>query len=640
MKKSKIIISLLSSTLLIGAVPSIINASNKAISTSVSATIGEVLDVTTLPVSNTPVAGWGTFNVNKTCTGDPIVVNGVTYEKGFGTHVYNDIEVYDGDISFDISSLSSQYEFFEAKVAQPETGNNCIRFIVLVDGVEKDSIIWRKGFGDGNPYVVRCSIKGGSTLTLRTLSCGYGNANGTSVWIEPKLFNFDNDDVFEASVLLKRLESNTGWGAYLGNDVSYAHALFDQRVDGTQFSAYVPYGDVCQFKSGIGTQLTGSTYEAYSADKTNTSLYSSLKFDIKDRGFTLFNTVVSMAKGGGCYVDAWIDGVEAYHHETMISSADNGEAISIAIPDDAEEFELKIVPNNGFGDGLVDIMGAQFLIQDNYLITYPSVDVYVPEFRWPVPHGYANNGRAPLIRDSELDKEVLAEKSLMIHAHGEYTFDVSGITFDTLKGKVACANEETGHGTNALVATFTYADGTSFSKSSDEFNYANSNIDFAFHFYPTGLKTIKLELSGDFPCSKSFINAPMFTSDYAKLDTLIKDLLLMETYTEEKGWCADSEHHYYADAKAWFNETLSDGERAEFLTDTVNVKYANACARLMAWAAANGDDLNVDNKLQTNDRLNVLNSSINNQSALLVTLIGLFVVLGIAAVIVLKRKHN
>lgn len=60
----------------------------------------------------------------------------------------------------------------------------------------------------------------------------------------------------------------------------------------------------------------------------------------------------------------------------------------------------------------------------------------------------------------------------------------------------------------------------------------------------------------------------------------------MTDYTTEEGWCKDSEHDYYGQAKAVWN-AMDTTERGAV--------SANAKARLAAWAAANGQTYNKDN---------------------------------------------
>lgn len=82
------------------------------------------------------------------------------------------------------------------------------------------------------------------------------------------------------------------------------------------------------------------------------------------------------------------------------------------------------------------------------------------------------------------------------------------------------------------------------------------------------------------------------TEDCLGLETYINNYMHMD-YTENLGYCNDSEHHYYATAKAAFND-LNDHQRALF---TGNSAYLAEWTRLSTWASKNGDALNTNNSL-------------------------------------------
>ena len=59
----------------------------------------------------------------------------------------------------------------------------------------------------------------------------------------------------------------------------------------------------------------------------------------------------------------------------------------------------------------------------------------------------------------------------------------------------------------------------------------------------------------------------------------------MNSYSSNNGYCADENHHYYSDAKTAY-ATLTAQQKEDFCTKSA---YADAYARLSAWAAANGE---------------------------------------------------
>lgn len=83
------------------------------------------------------------------------------------------------------------------------------------------------------------------------------------------------------------------------------------------------------------------------------------------------------------------------------------------------------------------------------------------------------------------------------------------------------------------------------------------------------------------------------TADCIGLETFITSYMHMD-YTENLGYCSDNEHHYYATAKAAFND-LNNHQRSLF---TSNSAYLAEWTRLSTWASKNGDLLSsINNKL-------------------------------------------
>lgn len=135
------------------------------------------------------------------------------------------------------------------------------------------------------------------------------------------------------------------------------------------------------------------------------------------------------------------------------------------------------------------------------------------------------------------------------------------------------------------------------------------------------------------------------TDDCLALEKYIDTYLHMNDYTEEKGFCKDTEHDYYGKntitgAKYNFNQ-LSERQRELFFT---NAAFSEECARLQAWAIANGETIQLSNyQIQAsyqNSRLNF--NSVNSQSVMMVLVISL---LGITSCvgyyfITKKKKEN
>ena len=95
-------------------------------------------------------------------------------------------------------------------------------------------------------------------------------------------------------------------------------------------------------------------------------------------------------------------------------------------------------------------------------------------------------------------------------------------------------------------------------------------------------------------------------------------------YTQNLGYCKDTEHHYYETAKAAFN-ILNDHQRSLF---TGNEAYSLEWERLSTWASINGDHLDSNNKLvNTANVINAINNTANNEAVLVILIISIFLIL-------------
>lgn len=135
------------------------------------------------------------------------------------------------------------------------------------------------------------------------------------------------------------------------------------------------------------------------------------------------------------------------------------------------------------------------------------------------------------------------------------------------------------------------------------------------------------------------------TDDCLALEKYIDTYLHMNDYTEDQGFCKDTEHDYYGKnsmvgAKYNFNQ-LSERQRELFFT---NAAYSKECARLQAWAIANGETIQLSNyQIQAsypNNRMNF--NSINGQTAtmvMIISLVGLVTCIGYYF-LTKKKKEN
>ena len=124
------------------------------------------------------------------------------------------------------------------------------------------------------------------------------------------------------------------------------------------------------------------------------------------------------------------------------------------------------------------------------------------------------------------------------------------------------------------------------------------------------------------------------TEDCVGLETFINNNMHMD-YTDNKGWCKDSEHHYYATARDAFN-LLNDHQRSLF---TTNSAYSSEWDRLRTWAEFNNESLNSQNKLGAIEKVNEASVS-NNETIVLVVIVSMISLSIIGGYFYFKNKRR
>lgn len=103
------------------------------------------------------------------------------------------------------------------------------------------------------------------------------------------------------------------------------------------------------------------------------------------------------------------------------------------------------------------------------------------------------------------------------------------------------------------------------------------------------------------------------------------------------GACKESGKGYFRDALAAYDD-LSDSEREAFCTQSA---YANAFARLSAWASANGYEFSGYSIVESANGMRFINGNGNNVALIVIVSSSIAVISAVALVFVLKRKkHN
>lgn len=501
------------------------SAANTEIIVSDSAPVlpNEVDVAEQLSWEGTPTCGWSwngdlsvrkdkAITANAEGTGDAdIVVNGTTYLTNcLGTHL--PATYVDQDIVYDISSYTGNYSYFDVSVAQTQGGANNPKFTVLLDDVPVGVSFWNSATVK-NPALIRAYAAGAKKLTLRlnwtNETSWFGN--GQCAWINPRLYNIDaaSSRIWASDLMQGFTSTATGYDSGYGNRV-----VLDSRADGTPFTYYSD--NSVNYAKGFGLHLLNSSYAAYSVDKTNSANFISLKWNIADMNLDYFNAVVYIVKGYGSHFDIWIDGAEVQTSGYIPSIATDdyngvwdlnaGYVINTPIPAGSQTFEIRVVADTIFNDGLTDICNPSFFKTTDYLMTrYAFSEARAPVWPTAVTRGYSYNGTQASIHDSSSNENYVVDNSLFGLVGTAYTFDIAGLGYNYFSSKVGVESYmETGEMTFA--AEVTYADSSVKDFSSAVINWNNSNIDFSFGFDPTNATTLTLFETGTSACSDSVWN--------------------------------------------------------------------------------------------------------------------------------------
>ena len=125
------------------------------------------------------------------------------------------------------------------------------------------------------------------------------------------------------------------------------------------------------------------------------------------------------------------------------------------------------------------------------------------------------------------------------------------------------------------------------------------------------------------------------SEDCLGLEEFIEESMHMD-YVEELGYCKDSIHHYYSDAKAAFN-LLNLHQRTLF---TENEAYQLEWDRLSAWAQANGESLNSSYQLAKSNDLHFANQKTTNQSTVFVIIVVTISIVSLATLLIIKKRKQ
>ena len=168
---------------------------------------------------------------------------------------------------------------------------------------------------------------------------------------------------------------------------------------------------------------------------------------------------------------------------------------------------------------------------------------------------------------------------------------------------------------------------SSYSNYTKEFDSPVSSVAFA-----TAVKS-KRALIASFTVYTEIEEDIGQTEDCVGLEAFITNCMHMD-YTENLGYCKDSEHHYYETAKEAFN-ALNEHQRSLF---TGNSAYAAEWARLQAWASFNGDELNYTTYFLEVNPFNNSNLENSDNTIIIVVASAIFSAILLSVLLVVKKR--
>ena len=155
--------------------------------------------------------GWGVVNKDMTCDGQPLIIGGVPYPKGIGTHAINDPAV-NQDIVYNIAGMG--YKTFVVKVGVKDAESvNAVSFSVLVDGVVKAQHTAAVNEAAKELFVI---VENASTLTLRVNCTDDDFYDDNAIWAMPLLSVHYPDELFVSDIDWQAADG-PGWGV-IGRD--------------------------------------------------------------------------------------------------------------------------------------------------------------------------------------------------------------------------------------------------------------------------------------------------------------------------------------------------------------------------------------------------------------------------------------
>ena len=143
-----------------------------------------------------------------------------------------------------------------------------------------------------------------------------------------------------------------------------------------------------------------------------------------------------------------------------------------------------------------------------------------------------------------------------------------------------------------------------------------------------------------------FTITPLKSSALDDTEQFIADYMYMNTYTENKDWCKDAEHHYFTDAMAAYNQTTTTATYIrQILNNSDDSAIVAAKDRLSKWAAANGYHIDTaanGYKLVPNSAQSSLINKASNTNIMVIAIVAAAMVSisVVGFVLVIKKKKH
>lgn len=199
-------------------------------------------------------------------------------------------------------------------------------------------------------------------------------------------------------------------------------------------------------------------------------------------------------------------------------------------------------------------------------------------------------------------------------------------------------------GNNSNVYLIQSENGTTWTKSSLSSGTQGATIDTTNEYFFTLSSTVQNKYfgllfeatndSGDWRIDDVTINFYSTVTDEEVDDNFVTDFMKMDQYIGDNSYSEERCIENYEAARDAFNE-LTDSQRELFLTYS---KYADAKARLLAWAAGYGESLNTTTNVFESGRNPLVAGTVSNNSITVVVVISLAGLSAIGGYFFLRKK--